>query len=157
MKELYRVNFFQNENKRPKSLILITLAVICVLLTLTLYYLIEIKGNYKGWTSYLKLIQPILMIFLIYIQSTGKWIFKRNFVMTDEEVSWKLRTLITPVKLSWNDIKEIRIDKNFLQFLLTNRKVERIELSNFTYDQIQSLKAVTNKVGMTKNIEINIT
>ena len=156
METIYKVDFFKNENKNPKSLVLISLTFICFCLGLTIFYLVEIRQNYKGWTSYLRLTTPILMAILIYFQSTGKGIFKRQFILTSQEILWTFSLIGGTVRIKWTDIHKIDITKSGIKFYLNEEKPKTITTSNFTYDQLKVLKEKFKTICLDKNIQTSI-
>jgi hypothetical protein len=156
METIYKVDFFKNENKNPKSLVLISLTFICFCLGLTIYYLVEIRQNYKGWTSYLRLTTPVLMATLIYLQSTGKGIFKRHFILTNQEILWTFSFISGTTTLKWTDIYKIDITKSEIQFYLTNDRPKKITLNNFTYNQLMELKEKLRTICLDSKIQTNI-
>lgn len=107
-------------------MVFISLVAFCFFCWLTLYYLIEIRENYKGWTSYFKLIQPISIITLAYMQTKGKWVFKQQFIITDEAFNWKLRVFSGSTIVKWVDIDEVKIENGYLLLLIKTKKKSKL-------------------------------
>lgn len=88
MQSALKVNFI--DNKKLKISTIIFLIVIFIMAECTILYFTSKTNNYSNYKSYLKFTAPILFAVFIYFNLAQKWVFKKEFILSNEGLSWAL-------------------------------------------------------------------
>jgi hypothetical protein len=152
MKELYKIEFKESNNKKSKlktTILAIFIGFFVVYFICTIY---DVAKNYTTWKSYLKTIQPLLLLILLYYQYKNKGIYKRHFIITNEDISWQFDGLEKIKTIKWKEVNSLSLQKNTVEFVQKNEKIDKLHCINFTYKQLQEIKRIISNIAIENNI-----
>ena len=138
MQSALKVNFI--DNKKLKISTIIFLIVIFIMAECTILYFTSKTNNYSNYKSYLKFTAPILFAVFIYFNLAQKWVFKKEFILSNEGLSWALGYYNSNTYFYWTDVEKVIATKSSFQFYLKNGNLKKIAFSNFGFAQLQQLK-----------------
>lgn len=84
----YKIDLFENEIKSFKGLRVFSIIFISFFSAVGLFYLVEAYHKNSNWISSLSALTPFGMAGVIYLQSAGKWIYKRYLIVIYNEGTW---------------------------------------------------------------------
>lgn len=151
----YEIDIFRNEIQGFKGLKIVAFFFIIFFLSVGLFYIIHAYNKNSSWTTYLTALTPFGMATIIYLQSTGKWIYKRYLTVNSKVVSWTRSKLFGTTLIYWGDINKIQFEYSSIEFELKNGRTKNFNLTNITIQQVKELKSLFQEICVSKGINYN--
>ena len=148
----YRIDISKNILKESKLLRISEFIYMYMFLFIGCFYIIYtfIKGT--GWPNYSIGLTAFILFFIRYMQTNGKWIYKKYVYINSENISWQ-KTIFLKANFKWQSINQIDFQYSSIDFHLTTNEMKSFSLTIITALQITELKKILSQLSAEKGIK----
>ena len=118
------------------------------------FYMVYTYLMGDGWEHYPIALTAFLLFGIRYLQTNGRWIYKKYFSIKPDGIKWQ-KTIFATGNFKWADIKMINMKFPTISFELTSNKTKTFSLINITAAQIQTIKELLANASAEKGINFN--
>lgn len=148
----YRIDISKNIFKESKLVRISEFIYMYMFLFIGCFYIIYtfIKGT--GWANYSIGLTAFILFFIRYMQTNGKWIYKKYVSINSENITWQ-KTFFLRANLKWQSIHKIDFQYSSIDFHLTSNEIKSFSLTNITALQITELQKILSQLSAEKGIK----
>jgi hypothetical protein len=148
----YQIDILQNEFKGFRGLRILAYVFIAFFILAGLFIFIRAYQKKSDWISYSTALTPFGIAFIVYLQVTGKWIYKKFLRINNDNILWTRSKLFGTTNISWTDVQSVDFEYTSINFKLIKGKTQRFDLINVSLLQIKELKDLLRDICLKKNI-----